>query len=98
MFVTRVGSSSSSSKDVASSNPKGSEACEKVGKKAIVVESKLSSGGTKRGKRKQPEDASVKTKQKAKRAKIYVEKGCTIFESSSIDHVISLAMSHVIIL
>ena len=52
MIITRAGSSSLSSKDVASSNPKASEAHKKVSKKAITVKSKLGSGGIERGKRK----------------------------------------------
>ena len=69
----------------------------KVSKKAIAIKSKLGFGGTKCGKRKQPEGASIRTKQKAKMAKISRKKGSTIFESSSNDRVISPAVSQVII-
>ena len=65
MAVTRAGSSSPSSKEGAYANPKG-----KVKKKAIAFKSKLGSGGTEIVKRKQPEDALDRTKQKAKRAKV----------------------------
>ena len=59
-----MGSSSPSSKEVVFDNLKG-----KVRKKAITFKSKLGSGGIESVKSKQPEDASVKTKQKAKRLK-----------------------------
>ena len=57
MAIMRAGSSSPSSKDIVSSNPKTSEEHKKVSKKSIVVKSKLGSGGksgtsTETGKRK----------------------------------------------
>ena len=88
MVVTRAESSSSSSKECASANPKG-----KVKKKAIAFKSKLGSGGTEIVKRKQPEDASVKTKQKAKRAKVSAKKGLSGLEGSTIERVISYYLS-----
>ena len=70
-----------SSKDIASSNLKVFEEPKKVSKKSIAV--KLGSVGksgtsTETSKRKQPEDASVKTKQKAKRVKIFANKGSNV--------------------
>ena len=57
MVDTRLGSSSPSSKEGAFANPNG-----KVKKKAIMIKFKLGSGGTDIVKRKQTDDASVRTK------------------------------------
>ena len=84
MVVTRVGSSSPSSKEGAFANPKG-----KVKKKVIAFKSKLSSGSSEIIKRKEPQDASHRANQKAKRAKVSAKKVSSSLEGSTTGRVSS---------
>ena len=104
MVVTRVGSSSPSSKHVVPSNLKVFEEPEKVSKsiskKFIAIKFKLDYVGksgtiTKTSKRKQSEYASVKTKQKAKRVKSSANKGSNVLESFSTDR--AYVLPHVVV-
>ena len=78
MVVTRVGSSSPSSKEGAFANPKG-----KVKKKVIVFKSKLGSGSSEIVKRKEPKNALHRANKKTKRAKVTTKKVSSSLEGST---------------